>query len=365
MNQLPHPSPLSGTSYSAAELSLDNETVYLLDQRRLPQEEHYVAVRDVETMVIGIRDMWVRGAPAIGVAAAYAAVLATQQTNDPKAFEALLDRIASARPTAVNLRWAVERMRLVARGLFDRDRASQILAMAEEARALHREDVAANRRMGDYGAALVPDDATILTHCNAGALATGGYGTALGVIRSAVRSGKRVRVFADETRPWLQGARLTAWELARDSIDVTVLCDGAAGSLFRAGRIDLAVVGADRIARNGDVANKIGTYTVASLCRVHDRPLYVAAPMSTVDMSTARGDAIVIEERPGTEVTDWGGVRHVPAAVPVINPSFDVTPAAMIAGLFTERGVASPLGERSLAALVGAVPSSVSSTSAL
>jgi methylthioribose-1-phosphate isomerase len=356
LNTLPHPAPISGASYSAAELSLDNETVYVLDQRKLPQSEVYESVRDVQTMVVAIRDMWVRGAPAIGVAAAYAVVLATLQTNDPKQFEALLDTIAAARPTAVNLRWAVERMRRFTRGLFSKDRASRISAVAEEARSLHREDVAANRRMGDFGAAYVPDGATILTHCNAGALATGGYGTALGVIRSAVQSGKRVRVFADETRPWLQGARLTAWELARDGIDVTVLCDGAAGSLFRAGRIDLAVVGADRIAQNGDVANKIGTYTVASLCRVHDKPLYVAAPMSTIDLATPRGDAIVIEERPGTEVSDWGGIRHVPAAVPVINPSFDVTPAAMIAGLFTERGVASPLGERSLAELAGGGP---------
>jgi methylthioribose-1-phosphate isomerase len=348
---LPHPDPIAGASYSAAELDLDNQCVYLLDQRALPQEERYVAVRDVDTLVEGIRDMWVRGAPAIGVAAAYGVVLAVRQAADEPALAALLTRIAEARPTAVNLRWAIEQLRPLTRGFCASERASFIAALAQAARQLHRDDVLANRRMGAFGASLLPDGATVLTHCNAGALATGGYGTALGVIRAAVESGKRIRVFADETRPWLQGARLTAWELARDGIDVTVICDGVAASLFGKGRIDLAVVGADRITRNGDVANKIGTYGVACLCHLHDKPFYVAAPFSTVDLATADGSQIVIEERPESEVTHWGQVRHVPVGVPVRNPSFDVTPARLVSGLFTERGVASPLNEKSLSVL--------------
>lgn len=348
---LPHPSPLAGATYSAAELSLDNETVYLLDQRRLPQEECYVAVRDVPTLVSGIRDMWVRGAPAIGVAAAYGVVLAAREASNERAFSEYLTQIAEARPTAVNLRWAVERMRRLAVTFSFDDRGAFIGRLAEAARQLHREDVKANQRMGQFGAAYVPDGATVLTHCNAGALATGGYGTALGVLRAAKASGKRLHVFADETRPWLQGARLTAWELARDGIDVTVICDGAAASFFGKGQIDLAIVGADRITRNGDVANKIGTYGVSCLCHVHEKPFYVAAPWSTVDLDTPDGTSIVIEERPSSEVTTWGQVRHVPYAVPVKNPSFDVTPAKFVSGLFTEYGVAAPLDETSLRAL--------------
>jgi methylthioribose-1-phosphate isomerase len=352
---LPHPSPIAEASYSAAELALDNETVWLLDQRFLPQDERYVAVRDVATLVEGIRDMWVRGAPAIGVAAAYGAVLAARQAKDEAEFTAYLAQIAEARPTAVNLRWAVERMQLAARALSFADRAAFVGQLAEASRQLHRDDVRANQRMGLFGAAYVPDGATILTHCNAGALATGGYGTALGVIRAAKASGKHLRVFADETRPWLQGARLTAWELSRDGIDVTVICDGAAASFFRAGQIDLAIVGADRITRNGDVANKIGTYGVACCCQLHHKPFYVAAPFSTIDLQTPDGSRIVIEERPESEVTSWGQVRHVPPQVRARNPSFDVTPANFVSGLFTERGVASPLDENRLMALAASV----------
>lgn len=347
----PHPQPLSGANYSAVELALDNATVWLLDQRLLPNEERYVAVRDVETLVTGICDMWVRGAPAIGIAAAYGAVLAAQSTADRAEFDAALTRIANARPTAVNLRWAVEQMRQARGACAASDRATVTATLAQRARAIHRDDVAANRRMGQLGAERVPDGAIILTHCNAGALATGGYGTALGVIRAARDAGKTVRVYADETRPWLQGARLTAWELDRDGIDVTVIADSVAASLLAKGRIDLAVVGADRVAANGDVANKIGTYAVAVLCRCHERPFYVAAPFSTVDLATASGEGIVIEQRPSVEVTEWHGHRHVCQGARVENPSFDVTPARLVTALFTERGVAEPLDAASLSDL--------------
>lgn len=351
MCDVPHPEPISGASYSAVELSLDNSTVWLLDQRILPNEVRYDAIREVHTLVAAIRDMRVRGAPAIGIAAAYGAVLAARQSADLAEFEGLLSRIADARPTAVNLRWAVTRM-LQARHACGQEQPSIVIeALASAARELHRADVAANRCMGRLGAALVPDGAVILTHCNAGALATGGYGTALGVVRAAAQAGKRIRVIADETRPWLQGARLTAWELQRDGIDVTVIADAAAASLFAKGVIDLAIVGADRVALNGDVANKIGTYNVACLCRMHARPLYVAAPLSTVDLATLQGDQITIEERAPTELTEWAGQRQVAVGVGVYNPSFDVTPASMITALFTERGVVSPLNREGLQAI--------------
>lgn len=351
MCDIPHPEPISGSNYSAAELSLDNETLWLLDQRKLPSEVRYDSVRDVDALVVAIRDMHVRGAPAIGIAAAYGAVLAARQAQQLSEFECLLERIGNARPTAVNLRWAVDRMLAVRRSCDGEPSSAVIEGLANAARAIHRADVEANRRMGQLGAAFVPDGAVVLTHCNAGALATGGYGTALGVVRAARDAGKHIRVIADETRPWLQGARLTAWELERDGIDVTVIADAAAASIFAKGGIDLAIVGADRVAANGDVANKIGTYNVACLCRLHERPLYVAAPFSTVDRAMKDGEGIVIEERPATEVTDWNGRRHVAARVGVRNPSFDVTPASMIHALFTERGVVCPLDRAGLLAL--------------
>lgn len=351
MCDVPHPEPISGASYSAVELALDNSTVWLLDQRLLPSKIQYDAVRDVDVLVTAIREMRVRGAPAIGIAAAYGAVLAARQSADLSEFERLLTLIAEARPTAVNLRWAVTRMLLARRACTQRQPSDIVEALALSARQIHREDVEANRRLGRLGAELVPDGAVILTHCNAGALATGGYGTALGVVRAAAQAGKRIRVIADETRPWLQGARLTAWELQRDGIEVTVIADAAAASLFAKGVIDLAIVGADRVARNGDVANKIGTYNVACLCRLHERPLYVAAPFSTVDLATLDGGQIAIEERAATEVSEWSGKPHVAAGVGVYNPSFDVTPSAMIAALFTERGVVSPLNQEGLEAI--------------
>ncbi|HMA97694.1 MAG TPA: S-methyl-5-thioribose-1-phosphate isomerase [Polyangiaceae bacterium] len=351
MCDVPHPEPISGTCYSAVELSMDNSTVWVLDQRKVPASVEYRGVRKVDGLIESIRDMLVRGAPAIGIAAAYGAVLAAWQAASLAEFELLLERIAAARPTAVNLRWAVNQMLSARRRCASDQRAEVVAAMAEQARQIHRADVDANRRMGRLGAEFVPDGAVILTHCNAGALATGGYGTALGVIRAARDAGKKISVIADETRPWLQGARLTAWELQKDGIEVTVIADGAAASLFAKGQIDLAVVGADRIARNGDVANKIGTYNVACLCHCHSRPLYVAAPWSTVDLHTASGAEITIEERAESEITEWHGVRHAPIGVPAKNPSFDVTPARLVSGLFTERGVVSPLTEQGLVAL--------------
>jgi methylthioribose-1-phosphate isomerase len=336
--RLPHPNPLSGSDYSAVELMPDNASVVMLEQRLLPVDEHYVVVEDVDGVAVAIRDMIVRGAPAIGIAAAYGMVLAAR-AGEP--LEAAGERLKAARPTAVNLAWAVDRMLAVAR---QGDSAGRVELLAAEARRIHADDVQANRSMGRLGAERVPDGATILTHCNAGALATGGYGTALGVIRAARDAGKKVSVLADETRPYLQGARLTTWELVRDGIDVELITDNSAGSFFARGVIDLAVVGSDRIAQNGDVANKIGTYSVACLARLHDRPFYVAAPWSTVDEQCPSGDAIPIEERSEREVTHLGDRRLSPEGVHARNPSFDVTPARLVSAIFTERGVIDPVG---------------------
>ncbi|HTQ44002.1 MAG TPA: S-methyl-5-thioribose-1-phosphate isomerase [Polyangiaceae bacterium] len=339
MTALPHPDPISGASYSAVELSPGNREVVLLDQRRLPSAEEYLRLRSVEEVARAIEQLAVRGAPAIGIAAAYGVVVAAAEGSG---VAAAIERLRRTRPTAVNLAWALERMARV---------GADLEALAREARAIHREDVAACRAMGQLGAQFVPDGATVLTHCNAGALATGGYGTALGVVRAARESGKRVRVVACETRPVLQGARLTAWELARDGIDVTLVTDSMVAQLLRAGGADLAVVGADRIARSGDVANKIGTYGLACLAAIHTVPLYVAAPWSTVDLACASGDAIVIERRDAREVLCFGDARVAPEGVAADNPAFDVTPARLVRAIVTERGVAAPPDERSLGAL--------------
>ncbi len=343
---VPHPAPLSETSYSAVELAPTNAHVVMLDQRALPAREEYHALASSAEVARAIREMVVRGAPAIGISAAYGMVLAARGASGE--FEAAMSaagaELVAARPTAVNLAWAVARMLETARDVAHLAPPSRVERLAEAARAIHRADVEANRALGRLGAARVPDGGTILTHCNAGALATGGYGTALGVIRAAHAAGKRVRVLADETRPYLQGARLTAWELQRDGIDVTVITDNAAAACFAAGEIDLAVVGSDRIASNGDVANKIGTYGVACLCQVHARPFYVAAPWSTVDEDCPTGAAIPIEQRAAREVTHLGEQRLVPEGVPAKNPSFDVTPARLVTAIFTERGVVEPVG---------------------
>lgn len=357
MSPLPHPDPLSGADYSAVELYPDDSALVLLDQRRLPHEEHYDDVSEWQAAAAAIRNMVVRGAPAIGITAAYAMVLAARQPRSDYWANMLeaAEGLRRTRPTAVNLAWAVDQCLELARQHQGRSHADRVEEMAALARGIHREDVAANRRMGRLGAEYVPDGAVVLTHCNAGALATGGFGTALGVIRAAREAGKQVHVLADETRPFLQGSRLTAWELAREGIAVTVIADGAAGSLIARGRVDLAVVGSDRIARNGDVANKIGTYPLACVAKQHAVPFYVAAPVSTVDLRTASGDAIPIEERGMAELTQWAGRLVAPAGVPAENPAFDVTPAGFVTAIFTERGVVAPVSAEALAHVVSNV----------
>ncbi len=350
-NTLCHPEPLSGASYSAVELLPDNSAAIVLDQRALPEREVYTAIEDSGQMVRAIAELWVRGAPAIGIAGAYGLVLAARQADCEEEFLSRAKALAQARPTAVNLTWAVERMLAVAGQIPFRDRELRVEVLATQARRIHEQDVAANRAMGRLGAELIPDGAVVLTHCNAGALATGGFGTALGVLRAAREAGKRIRVLADETRPWLQGSRLTAWELARDGFDVSVIPDCSAASFLGRGMVDVCVVGADRVAANGDVANKIGTYGLACLLRLHQRPLYVAAPLSTVDLSTPDGDSIPIEQRGSAEMTHLGERRLVPEGVGVENPAFDVTPAHLVTALITERGVVQPLDAEGLRGL--------------
>ncbi len=322
------------------------EGVRFIDQTKLPLEESYVVATTYEQVADVIVTMVVRGAPAIGVSAAYGVALgakngkaATVAEFAPE-FERICARLAATRPTAVNLFWAIDRMKaLFARLLASGATLAQIKEMLlAEAHAMYNEDIAACKAMGAFGADLLPQEGGVLTHCNAGALATCGYGTALGVIRAAVEQGKRIHVYADETRPFLQGARLTAWELMADDIPTTVICDNMAASLMRQGKIQAVVVGADRIAANGDTANKIGTYNVAILAREHGIPFYVAAPWSTIDLATATGDAIPIEERPAKEVTHHGGKQLTPNGVGICNPAFDITPAKYIAAIVTERG---------------------------
>ncbi len=311
------------------------KVLHLLDQRLLPEEERWVPFTDDEGVGRAIRDMLVRGAPAIGIAAAYGVVLGALCGRP---VPAVIAALRTTRPTAVNLFWALDRMARV-------DPAPDALEAA--AVAIHREDVAACLAIGRHGAPLLPAG-TVLTHCNAGALATGGHGTALGVIRAAVQAGLPLHVLADETRPYLQGARLTAWELQKSGIPVAVITDSMAGHLMARGEVQSVIVGADRIARNGDAANKIGTYSLAVLAREHGLPFYVAAPRSTVDLATARGADIPIEERAASEVTELRGVRLCPPGVPARHPAFDVTPARLITAIITEAGVAYPPYEESL-----------------
>lgn len=327
-----------------------DEGVVMIDQRRLPTEEHYPIFKSYEEVAWAIKEMVVRGAPAIGIAAAMGVALGARgiPTDDPKEFEATFNRIcevlAATRPTAVNLFWAIERMRHLYASL-KRNGTSLVEVRAkliEEAKRMHDEDVIANQTMGRFGAELIPDGATVLTHCNAGALATAGYGTALGVIRAAVESGKHVAVFADETRPFLQGARLTAWELQKDGIPVTLITDNMAGHFMNRGNIDCVIVGADRIAGNGDVANKIGTYSVAVLAKENNLPFYVAAPISTLDLSLKSGEEIPIEERHEEEVSHVKGMQLAPSGIGIANPAFDVTPHRYVTAIITERGVARP-----------------------
>ena len=331
-------------------IAREGDVVVMVDQRKLPAEEVYVRCRTAPEVARAIKTIVIRGAPAIGVAAAMGLALgvrgskATGTQKCAAEFYKLCELMAATRPTAVNLFWAIDRIkRTFAAAAASGASVDQIKdRLDREADAIHDEDVASCRAMGAFGAAVVPDEARILTHCNAGALATAGYGTALGVIRGAVEAGKHVTVFADETRPFLQGARLTAWELVRDGIDTTVITDNMAGSLMRQGGVNFVVVGADRIAANGDTANKIGTYSVAVLAREHGIPFYVAAPLSTVDLNTPDGSKIPIEERNPREVTHVRGTQLAPAGARVWNPAFDVTPHAFIAGIITERGICRP-----------------------
>jgi methylthioribose-1-phosphate isomerase len=319
------------------------DVVRVLDQRRLPLEEVWLDLTTADEVVEAIRTLTVRGAPAIGVVAAYGVAVEARRGADARRLREHAEKLVRARPTAVNLAWAVRRIsRRIGLG------PAEILA---EAHAIRDEDEAACRRIGALGAPLIPPRAHVLTHCNAGALATAGYGTALGVVRAAIEGGNAIHVFADETRPFLQGARLTAWELHRDGIPVTLLTDGMAGWLMRLGEIACVVVGADRIAANGDVANKIGTYALAVLAAHHHLPFYVAAPWSTVDLDTPAGSAIPIEERGGDEVVTIAGQRIAPAGVPARYPAFDVTPAALVTAIVTERGVVRTPYETGLRAL--------------
>jgi methylthioribose-1-phosphate isomerase len=317
----------------------------MLDQRLLPNEEVWLEYRDYQGVAEAIRSMVVRGAPAIGIAAAFGAWFGARdiETADYKTFVAEFDRVctvlAATRPTAVNLCWALERMKKFILANADRPVMQLKIALEFEALAIAEEDERINRHMGRHGAALLPQQGNVLTHCNAGALATGGYGTALGVIRAAVEAGKQIAVVADETRPFLQGARLTAWEMVKENIPVTLICDNMAGYLMSQGEIDAVIVGADRVAANGDVANKIGTYTVAVLAKQHRIPFYVAAPTSTIDLNLSDGSQIPIEERDAAEVTSHGGKSMAPDGVRVRNPAFDVTPAELVTAIITELGV--------------------------
>ncbi|MHB1041617.1 MAG: S-methyl-5-thioribose-1-phosphate isomerase [Eubacteriales bacterium] len=326
----------------------EEKCLELLDQTRLPGEAVYIKCKHFRDVAQAIKRLAVRGAPAIGAAAAYGLVLAASEAGDCSRDKFLTlvreaaAELAGARPTAVNLSWALNRLmsRLSACGPVEAGTMRDTLV--EEARAIYNEDVAGNRRMGEFGQELIPDGARIITHCNAGALATAGYGTALGVIRAAHTSGKKVSVYADETRPLLQGARLTTWEMLQEGIPVTLITDSMAGYLMSLGKADLVIVGADRIAANGDAANKIGTYGLALLAKEHGLPFYVAAPFSTIDLSLAEGAGIPIEERDHTEVTGLAGREVAPPGVQVWNPAFDVTPHRLIAAIITERGVIRP-----------------------
>lgn len=332
-----------------------NGIVRMLDQTKLPLETVYNDCTDYQTVARGIKDLWVRGAPAIGVSAAMGLALGARQITAgsfeefwPK-FEEICSYLSSTRPTAVNLAWAIERVKRFVQANKDRDLDSLRALLVEESQRMHDEDIATNKRMGDFGSAFVSDKDNVITHCNAGSIATAGYGTAEGVMRSAVAQGKKIHVYVDETRPVLQGARLTAWELMQENIPCTLITDNMAGYFMYRDMIDLAIVGADRIARNGDVANKIGTYSLAVLCREHGIPFYVAAPLSTIDFAMASGTEIPIEERDPREVTHvFGKVQIAPDGVHAANPAFDVTPARYITAIITEVGAFHPKDLRRL-----------------
>ena len=331
-------------------VAFENGEVVMVDQRKLPGQEVYVRCKTAPEVARAIKSMVIRGAPAIGVSAAMGIAMGMRRSKASGTrqfaveFNKTCDLMAATRPTAVNLFWAIDRMkRSFAAGVQAGQSVDELKdRLQQEALAIHDEDVESCRAMGRFGAEVVPDAARILTHCNAGALATAGYGTALGVIRAAAEQGKVRQVFADETRPFLQGARLTAWELVRDHVPTTVITESMAGPLMQRGDIDVVMVGADRIAANGDVANKIGTYSVAVLASAHGVPLYVVAPVSSIDLATASGDDIPIEQRNARELTHIGSTRLAPDGASVWNPAFDITPARLIAGIITDRGIARP-----------------------
>ena len=340
-------------------LEWTDKGVRFIDQTKLPTEETYVTCTTHEQVADVIRTMVVRGAPAIGVAAAMGIALGAKNSKAAnvgefkREFDQICDVIGKTRPTAVNLFWAIRRMQKKFDILHTLSVAEIKQALIEESQRIHAEDIAANQAMGRHGATLMPNEGGVLTHCNAGALATAGYGTALGVIRAAVEQGKKIHVYADETRPFLQGSRLTAWELMKDGIPTTVISDNMAGAMMKQGKIGAIVVGADRVAANGDVANKIGTYTIAILAKEHGIPFYVAAPISTVDLATLDGSKSPIEQRNAREVTHIAGRQMVPNGVSIENPAFDVTPAKYVTAIITERGIARAPYEQSLRGLVG------------
>ncbi|MGC2646640.1 MAG: S-methyl-5-thioribose-1-phosphate isomerase [Candidatus Sulfotelmatobacter sp.] len=340
-------------------LEWTDKGVRFIDQTKLPTEEIYVVCKTHEQVADAIRTMIVRGAPAIGVAAAMGIALGAKDSKAEtvgdlkRDLDQICDNMGKTRPTAVNLFWAIRRMQEKFERLRIRPIAQIKQELIEEAKRMHAEDIAANQAMGRHGATLMPSEGGVLTHCNAGALATAGYGTALGVIRAAVEQGKKIHVYADETRPFLQGSRLTAWELMKDGIPTTVISDNMAGAMMRQGKIGAIVVGADRIAANGDVANKIGTYSVAVLAKENGIPFYVAAPISTVDLACATGEKIPIEQRNAREITHIAGKQMTPDGVSIENPAFDVTPAKYISAIITERGIAREPYAQSLSRLAG------------
>jgi methylthioribose-1-phosphate isomerase len=330
------------------------DSVRMIDQRLLPAREVIRTYRDYRGVAEAIRTMVIRGAPAIGVAAAMGVALGIKGVSGERArtrFATVAKTLKATRPTAVNLAWAVERMGRVLEDNLALDANKLFRRMREEALAIYHEDLAANRALGRFGAELLSDPGAVLTHCNAGALATAGYGTALGVVRAAREAGKKIQVFADETRPFLQGSRLTAWELHKDKIPVTVIADSMAATVLARGDIDCVIVGTDRTAANGDVANKIGTYPLAVMARRHGVPFYVAAPLSSIDLNCLSGAAIPIEQRSGRELTEFAGKQITPKGVAIFNPAFDVTPAELVTAIITERGVAYPPFKESLRAL--------------
>ncbi len=330
------------TSLADQAIVWQDDQLVLLDQRKLPNEIQFIKYSKVEEVATAIKDMVVRGAPAIGVTAAYGVVLAARAcyAKSPTHWQECLEKdlrdLSSARPTAVNLQWAIQRMRHAIGTIQSGDPVEELLQLALE---IHQDDVQINKTLGEYGARLIQNDSSVLTHCNAGALATGGYGTALGVIRSAFVENKINKIYADETRPWFQGTRLTAWELLQDNIPVTIICDSAAATLMRQKQIAWIIVGADRVASNGDVANKIGTYSLAVMAKQHGVKFMVAAPTSTIDMEISTGDEIAIEERSANELTQYCDYSFGPQNAQVWNPVFDITPAQFVTALVTEKGV--------------------------